>query len=588
MSQQITDLGKGLGYIYVTEPGGTSSDIIKVFNNTKSGVREAKLYGVQGTSTALNRKASATITIDTVTGVGQINSITTATGTNIIDTGSPIAYTGATTTSALASLVAAAINSFIDLAAPSEDCTAIADANIVYVYASEEAGATLNGTSLIVTDTGNMTNTVTPFANGSDNTELYDKAFGYRFFLNADYDATGCSGLGTATENSLTNAWEITSYIIPRSLNSANQIANPTISGGVIYVERKSSDILMYVETESFAASDDLDSIRVDGYANGDRITIRGNNSGRVTTVKHGTGNIELQSGADFVTADYETTLILSLKDSTWYEVSRSNTAVGSMSDYRTAGYGFFGVDEFNTAGIAASGTITFTAGTSDKLQELTGSQTLSGNTTYDLAAGAVNGDSFTLRYDASVDLNGFTLDIFGISLTSDMALNGGLMFFAEYKEGAWKSWAMINMDRGVTYPYVLPTEMYKDESITISKLETSLQKGFFVTSVSWETNETGIISINIPFDCTVDEAVIAVSGLIEATDDATLVLKNNAGTAMTGGSQTITAGTLVGNNFTLTPTANNTFTAGQVMKFETIKTTKGGRAEVSVTYTRT
>lgn len=69
-----------------------------------------------------------------------------------------------------------------------------------------------------------------------------------------------------------------------------------------------------------------------------------------------------------------------------------------------------------------------------------------------------------------------------------------------------------------------------------------------------------------IPFACNVT-AVYCVIDRALTTADETLTLKNNAGTGMTGGVITITqSGSADGDIDSVTPSANNSFTAGQKM----------------------
>lgn len=77
--------------------------------------------------------------------------------------------------------------------------------------------------------------------------------------------------------------------------------------------------------------------------------------------------------------------------------------------------------------------------------------------------------------------------------------------------------------------------------------------------------------------------AVKAVAG----TDNGTIVAKNAAGTTMTSGTITFTASDPQGTAYTSTPSANNTFSAGDILYFTTAKTTAGGVIELTVTYTR-
>lgn len=77
------------------------------------------------------------------------------------------------------------------------------------------------------------------------------------------------------------------------------------------------------VDTEGAAATDDLDTI--DGGYDGRMLTLHSVNSGRVVTVKDGTGNLRL--AGDFVMDSPFDSITLQWVSSNWYEISRSNNA---------------------------------------------------------------------------------------------------------------------------------------------------------------------------------------------------------------------------------------------------------------------
>jgi hypothetical protein len=573
MAKGIYDLGSGQGYIYKVDVDGTT--ILTPSLNTPDNARKIKLAAVEASSVALNRGSYGTITVDTVTGVSSVTSVGSP-DSDMIDPLVPLSFTGATTTAQLATQIKDAINSWN----PSYDIyTATVVDNVVTVYADPSAGDSRNGAIMTIgLSAGNATFTIGEFNGGSDASELYDTGIGYRFFLDADYDAGGCAGQGTATPDSLANAVEITNELIQRGLNSAIDVQTLAISSGGLSFTRKSVDTLLYVETQAFAATDDLDTITASGFANGDKVTIRGNNSGRVTTVKDGTGNIELQSANDFSTADYETAITLQLKDSVWYEVSRTSQAIGTLSDYRTAGFGFFGIDEFQTQSVATSGTTTFNGGTDDKFQELTGNPTLVGTSTYALGTGT-NGDEFWLSYDASTTTSGNNLIIFGITLTDEQALNGGLIFYARYVEGSWKSFVCPNLDSGLSNPYSKETK--------VADVESTLKTELITRRVSFENGEECDNQIKMGYPGTVTEIYFTVDKAIASANNGTITPKNNAGTSMTDGLITVTASSALDTGFTSTPTGNNTFIDGDVLKFTTAKTNKGGFGTLSIKVTK-
>ena len=579
----VSDLGSGQGLIYVTSPDGTT--IEKTYPNNADGMRNVRVDGVKAQSLALNRSAYGSLDFGTPSGTGTITSITLA-GNEQIDIGSPIPYTVATTAQELAALVATAITGY---GAGVTDCTAKASDDTVYLTLNKEAGSDYNGAALVVVSTGFLTYTSENIGYGSGATELYDESFGYRFFLNANYDADGCSGSDTSADPAvLTGAREITSYIINRSLTSSISTESRSIVTGRLSFNRDSLDTLVTLDTQSAAATDDLDYIEVKNFAEGDYISIRGADPSRVSTVKNGTGNIVLQGG-DFQTGNTETTIKLQLVEGSWYEVSRSSSSIASTSEYRAAGFGQFSVETATSAAVSVGGLdITFIPGTSSNYQKLTGGGTLgSSNQNYiaDIAA-AVDGDRFVLEYDASVVYGSSgLLVIFGIVLTADQALNGGLVFETEFKGGAWYSRVYPNVNNSASYPYKVGASNYKDGSITASKLEGDLKYEIITRRVSFENGEQCDNKIKMYYPGSVSEIYFSVDKVIAATDNGTITPKDDTATAMTGGLISVTAASSLDTMFTTAATisANNTFVAGDVLSFTTAKTTKGGFGTLSI-----
>jgi hypothetical protein len=181
MAKGIYDLGSGQGYIYKVDVDGTT--ILTPSLNTPDNARKIKLAAVEASSVALNRGATGTITVDTVTGVSSITYVGSP-DFDMIDPLVPLSFTGATTTAQLATQIKDAINSW----SPSYDIyTATVVDNVVTVYADPSAGDSRNGALMdIGLSAGNATFTIGEFNGGSDASELYDTGIGYRFFLDAD------------------------------------------------------------------------------------------------------------------------------------------------------------------------------------------------------------------------------------------------------------------------------------------------------------------------------------------------------------------------------------------------------------------
>ena len=121
-----------------------------------------------------------------------------------------------------------------------------------------------------------------------------------------------------------------------------------------------------------------------------------------------------------------------------------------------------------------------------------------------------------------------------------------------------------------------ISTVKVADGAITPAKLSASARKSMVAIPVSFETaGEIGVVKYTMCFDCTVDgiEATVTKPA---ATDTATIIFKDHGGSVLTGSQVDITTGLVLGNIVSTTPTANNTFSAGEQITFETSKTTAG------------
>jgi hypothetical protein len=119
-------------------------------------------------------------------------------------------------------------------------------------------------------------------------------------------------------------------------------------------------------------------------------------------------------------------------------------------------------------------------------------------------------------------------------------------------------------------------TAKIDDGAVTPTKLSASARKSMVAIPVSFETaGEIGVVKYTMCFDCTVDgiEATVTKPA---ATDTATIIFKDHGGSVLTGSQVDITTGLVLGNIVSTIPTANNTFSAGEQITFETSKTTAG------------
>jgi hypothetical protein len=116
---------------------------------------------------------------------------------------------------------------------------------------------------------------------------------------------------GTASD---ANAWEYDGYAMSES---------KTIASGVITIGNQKSSAFV-VDTESSAATDDLDTITFAAAVDGTVISLRSANDARDVVVKYNTGNIVLTGGTDVTLGTRRSVLVLQYSAVTakWLEVS--------------------------------------------------------------------------------------------------------------------------------------------------------------------------------------------------------------------------------------------------------------------------
>lgn len=127
--------------------------------------------------------------------------------------------------------------------------------------------------------------------------------------------------------------------------------------------------------------------------------------------------------------------------------------------------------------------------------------------------------------------------------------------------------------------------------NVTTAKLEANLTYEVLNLEISFEDGKevpsVGDFKIKIPYPGTVSEIYAYCTKAIEGTDNGTIIAKNNAGTTMTNGTVTFTASDARGTAYTVSPSANNTFVAGDILTFTSAKTTAGGWALLSIKVVR-
>lgn len=307
-------IGNGIGLLYAVDNGG---NIIMSEPNTPTGVRSMRINGAASAPIAALRSAVGTVTF-TAAVAGNITAITIA-GVNQIGANVPAT---AADTAATAADVAAAINGYTP---PSgDDYTASVTGSTVYIYSTPSGGEVANGEVITVSVSAvGITTTKTPFSGGSGQTGNYDTSVGLKYYLNEK---------GNASRTSLSGATDVTKYIVVRGLQTGIVSKNLSVSASQLTgIDRSCAITQIFVDTESSAATDDLDFIEVVDFVVGDTIRLTQFTSSRVVTVTDAStsgGNIYLTNASPFPCQDNKSIELRLQSDSVlgliWVENGRS------------------------------------------------------------------------------------------------------------------------------------------------------------------------------------------------------------------------------------------------------------------------
>ena len=124
-------------------------------------------------------------------------------------------------------------------------------------------------------------------------------------------------------------------------------------------------------------------------------------------------------------------------------------------------------------------------------------------------------------------------------------------------------------------------TAKIADDAVTSAKLDDESNRTQVVIPTSFETaGEIGVLEYKICFPCTIE----AIHGTVTKpfTSTGTHIFKDDTGTVLTGSQIDMSNALTLGNIVSTTPTANNTFVAGDVIKIETsVSGVVGGRSTI-------
>ena len=112
-------------------------------------------------------------------------------------------------------------------------------------------------------------------------------------------------------------------------------------------------------------------------------------------------------------------------------------------------------------------------------------------------------------------------------------------------------------------------TDKIEDAAVTAAKLDSNAKRFSFTVPIDFSSASRlgGTINIPICYNCVIDDLHGTVMDPVLSTCSS--IFKDDSATVMTGSQIDITTGHLLGNVVNSTPTANNVFSAGDVLKIE-------------------
>ena len=269
-----------------------------------------------------------------------------------------------------------------------------------------------------------------------------------------------------------------------------------------------------------------------------------------------------------------------------------------------------------------SGGTLSLVANEPYNLYRLTGTPTLSSNFTVSDSGAAATGTEYRILYDATVNLNGNTMTIFGASIPADLTNVQFEVRAYHQGSGVWKTNILVDfesipfitgnmieddtietvhiqddaiiedkiLDAAVTKNKIandaITTVKIEDEAVTAAKLNPAAKKEVLIVPISFDSGEQSENTFTIPYDFKITSIRYTVTKVIAGTDAASISLSIN-GVAMTPGSISIPASTLINTTSSTNITATNTGTANQQVKVTSAKATAGGKALLTINLER-
>ena len=177
------------------------------------------------------------------------------------------------------------------------------------------------------------------------------------------------------------------------------------------------------------------------------------------------------------------------------------------------------------------------------------------------------------LAYNASGDIEEVDMATDGkllIGVTAGKGYNAAVLSGdATLSTGGVLSLASGSVDTAELVNASVTTDKIDDGAVTAAKLDSNVKRFSFTVPIDFSSASRlgGTINIPICYNCVIDDLHGTVMDPVLSTCSS--IFKDDGGTVMTGSQIDITTGHLLGNVVNSTPSANNVFSAGDVLKIE-------------------
>lgn len=616
----ISKLANGIGKIFRTEPDGIT--LVGTVNNTPEEVALIKQEGASKGPVSGEILATGSVQI-TSAAAGTINNVD-VNGVNQLGAVGVVITVGDEDQTAIDT--AAAINLSPPSSGPRYNAQAVAD--LILLTIEPGFGDSQNGNVVNTIATGASTFVNTDIDGGANGSADVDALSGVRYFINADV---------SAVEGDLAGSTEITEFIIIKGIQANVPAQALTIAAGTIVPVRKGFYQFIALENEAAAATDDLDFIDTTGFQDGDELCLVADEPTQIFTLRDlsvSGGNIKLLDQQSFSSGGPERNIcVVRTTDAgitVWAEKGgRGSTLTGDGLWEAGLPIDFGHRQEEITAG---GGTINVNVDLPlDKTHlELvtTGLVVLAGNWSVQFTGGpAKDGQPVEVKYNGTATKGAFSITIFGIALTAQEILVGGVLITAKWDDAnsVWEFAKYYDhtkagliqtenlnddavteikiLDEAVTNPKIkddavstakvqdsaITTSKINNSAVTLDKVEAGLKEESEVIAVSFEANAQGAYSYYPAFKCLLTKIRSQVSEDLAPTNAGTIQAANTIGN-MANGLITHAAAAAFGDLQTVSPTTNNDADPGGAndhFDFTSAKGNAGGRTNLILTLTR-